>query len=165
MVLVQQSQQAAAGNDPRVISANLTAEARKAIAELNDTTNKMRIQRDTDRDALYAQAESTRTQVLAEAKMAELQMRRELAMLEYANAQKITLDQLKAKLAIEGGRNDLARELATLPTITDVVEAIRPGTQVQDGVTPEAEIGNPNLPPTAVPEVPGRAPTGLGFAL
>ena len=165
MVLVQQSQQAAAGNDPRVMSANLTAEARKAIAELNDATNKMRIQRDMDRDAAYAQAESTRTQVLAEAKMAELQVRRELAMLEYANAQKITLDQLKAKLAIEGGRNDLARELATLPTISDIAESIRPGVQVHEGVTPEAELGNPTLPPTSVAEVPGRAPAGLGFAL
>ena len=165
MALVQKSQQDALMMDPRVIAANLTAETRKAIAELNDATNKMRVQRDTDRDALYAQAESTRTQVLAEAKMAELQVRRELAMLEYANAQKITLDQLKAKLAIEGGRNDLARELATLPTIRDVAEAIRPGVQVTEGVTPEADIGNPNLPPSAVAEVPGRAPAGLGFAL
>ena len=165
MALVQKSQQDALMMDPRVIAANLAAETKSAIAKLNDATNQMRIQRDMDRDAAYAQAEGTRTQVLAEAKMAELQVRRELAMLEYANAQKITLDQLKAKLAIEGGRNDLARELATLPTITDVAEAIRPGVQVQDGVTPEVELGNPNLPPTSVTEVPGRAPAGLGFAL
>ncbi|MCL5460454.1 hypothetical protein M3M33_17585, partial [Loigolactobacillus coryniformis] len=75
-----------------------------------------RIQRDIDRDNQYIGAETMRTQVTAETKMAELQMRERLAMLDYANREKITIDQLKAKLAIEGGRNDLARELATMPT-------------------------------------------------
>ena len=165
MVLVQKSQQDSAMLDPRVISANLTAEARKAIAELQDATNQLRVRRDVDRDTKYAEAEGTRTQITAEVKVAELTLRRELALLEYANTNKITLDQLKAKLAIEASRNDLARELATLPTITDIAEAARPGIQLADGIVPEAEIGNPTLPPSAVAEVPGRAPAGLGFAL
>jgi hypothetical protein len=117
-------------------------------------TDKFRIQRDIDRDTKYVQAETARTQVTAEIKMAELQMRRELALLEYANREKITLDQLKAKLAIEGGRNDLARELATLPTVAGIAEGMRSGSQVPGSVAGEAEQ-----------EVPGQAPPGLGFAL
>lgn len=162
MVKVQQQQQQMGSQDPRIIAAEVTAQARTAIAQMNDVTAQMRIKRDTDRDTQYVQAETRRTQVTAEVKMAELQMRRELAMLDYANREKITLDQLKAKLAIEGGRNDLARELATLPTVSDVAEGIRSGGQVPDRVGAE---GAGQTVPSAVPEVPGRAPAGLGFAL
>ena len=149
MAALQQQQQAALTQDPRVVSANLQAQSRVKVAEMNNQTDQMRVQRDTDRDTQYVQAETMRTQVTAEIKVAELQMRERLAMLEYANKNNITLEKLKAELAIEAGRNDLARELATMPTVADVAEGIKSGNQVAQGQA----------------EPPGEAPPGLGFAL
>lgn len=154
MAALQKSQQDAAMLDPRVMSAQLATQGRVQVAQMANETDKFRIQRDIDRDTSYVQAETQRTQVTAEIKLAELELRRELALLEYANREKITLDQLKAKLAIEGGRNDLARELATMPTVAEVAEGINAGSQVPAGVGVEAGQ-----------EVPGQAPPGLGFAL
>lgn len=154
LATIQQNQAQSAQQDPRVLAASIQAQVRQAIAEMNNETAQARIQRDVDRDTIYVQAENARTQVAGEIKMAELQMRRELALLEYANREKITLDQLKIKLAIESGRNDLARELATMPTVAEVAESIRPGNQVV-GTTADSQI----------PEAPGKAPSGMGFAL
>lgn len=111
---------------------------------MNNQTDQVRIKRDIDRDTAYVQSETERTQVTAEIKMAELQMRRDLALLDYANRERITLEQLKAKLAIEGGRNDLARELASMPTVEEVAGAAQ-------------------LQPNGEP--PGRAPDGMGQVL
>ena len=154
LAAIQQNQAKSAEQDPRVLAATIQAQVRQAIAEMNNQTAQARIQRDVDRDTIYVQAENQRTQVSGEIKMAELQLRRELALLEYANREKITLDQLKAKLAIESGRNDLARELATLPTVAEIAESVRPGNQLSQS-TAASEI----------PEAPGRAPSGMGFAL
>lgn len=141
--VIQEAQAAAGQNDPRVLVAQLNNQTRQAIAQLDNQTDQVRIQRDIDRDTAYVQSETMRTQVTAEVKMAELQMRRDLALLEYANRERITLEQLKAKLAIEGGRNDLARELASMPTVEKVTSAV-------------AEQLQPNGEP------PGRAPDGMG---
>lgn len=154
LAAIQQNQAKSAEQDPRVLAATIQAQVRQTIAEMHNQTAQARIQRDVDRDTIYVQAENQRTQVSGEIKMAELQLRRELALLEYANREKITLDQLKAKLAIESGRNDLARELATLPTVAEIAESVRPGNQVSQS-TAASEI----------PEAPGKAPSGMGFAL
>lgn len=135
--------------DPRVQAAQVTGQTRLQVADMQNQTAQLRIARDTDRDTAYVEAETTRTQVSAEIKMAELQMRERLAMLEYANKNNITLETLKAKLMVEAGRNDLARELATLPTVKDVAETLRPGDQVN---------GSANEPP-------GQAPSGMGGVL
>ena len=135
--------------DPRVQAAQVTGQTRLQVADMQNQTAQQRIARDTDRDTAYVQAETTRTQVGAEIKMAELQMRERLAMLEYANKHEMTLESVKAKLVIEAGRNDLARELATLPTVKDVAETLRPGDQVN---------GSANEPA-------GRAPSGMGGVL
>lgn len=157
---IQASQQNAMANDPRVLASNIAAEARKEIAGIQDLTNQARIKRDSDRDTIYVNAETQRTQVTAEIKMAELAQRERLAMLEYANTHSITIEQIKAKLAVESGRNDLARELATMPTVSEVAEGVRPGNQL--GVA----VDDAHLPgSTLVPEVPGRAPMGMGQVL
>lgn len=154
LATIQKNQGDQAQQDPRVLAAQIQAQVRQAIAEMNNQTAQARIQRDVDRDTIYVQAENARTQVSGEIKMAELQLRRELALLEYANREKITLDQLKAKLAIESGRNDLARELATLPTVAEIAESVRPGNQVAASTAD-----------SPIEEVPGKAPSGMGFAL
>lgn len=154
LAAIQKAQAESASVDPRVIAAQVTGQTRVKVAEMVNETDRFRVQRDIDRDTKYVQAESERTQITAETRMAEMQMRRELALLEYANREKISLNQLKMQLAIESGRNDLARELATLPTTKEVAEGIRAGNQVKAG----GVAGN-------VEEVPGQAPPGMGFAL
>lgn len=144
---LQKSQQQSLMLDPRVMSAQITGQTRVQVAEMTNQTDQLRVKRDTDRDTIYVQAETHRTEVAAQTKMAELSLRRELALLEYANTNKITLDQLKAKLAIESGRNDLARELASMPAVQDVAESLRPGDQIGGG------------------EPPGVAPKGMGAVL
>ena len=147
MAALQQAQ--AQIPDPKLQVAQINSETRLQVAQMENQTDQYRIQRDVDRDTQYVAAETTRTQVSAEIKMAELQMRERLAMLEYANANNITLEKLKTQLAVEAGRNDLARELATLPTVGDVADSVRGGKQVAEGQA----------------EPPGVAPPGLGFAL
>ena len=150
LAALQTAQAQAGSQDPRVLSASVQAQARVKVAEMNNETGQLRVNRDTDRDTKYVEAETMRTQVAAETKMAELQLRRELAMMEYANKNAITLQQLKATLAIEAGRNDLSRELATMPTVEDVIDGVKPAAEQQL---------NPNGEP------PGRAPQGMGAAL
>jgi hypothetical protein len=149
MAALQQAQAQAAAQDPKIQVATMTNQTRLQVAEMQNQTDQLRVTRDVDRDTAYIQAENQRTQVTAEIKMAELQMRERLAMLEYANTNNITLDKLKTQLAIETGRNDLARELATLPTVGEVAETVRAGDQIAKGQA----------------EPPGVAPPGLGFAL
>lgn len=121
--------------DPKLQVAQLNAETKLKVAEMDNQTTQQRIAVDTDRDTAYVQAEAMRTQVTAEIKMAELQMRERLAMLEYANREKITLDQLKTQIAIEAGKHDLARELATLPTVKDVAKGLQePYGKAPDGL-------------------------------
>ena len=150
LAALQQAQAQAGSQDPRVLSAGVQAEARVKVAEMNNQTGQLRIEKDRDRDQIYVESEAMRTQVAAETKMAELQLRRELAMMEYANKNAITLQQLKATLAIEAGRNDLSRELATMPTVEDVIDGVKPAAEQQ-------------LNPAGEP--PGRAPQGMGAAL
>lgn len=147
MAALQKAQAEQAQGDIKLQVAQIVANAKLQAAQMENETDRMRVQRDIDRDTIYVEAETHRTEVAAQTKLAELQLRRELAMLEYANSQKITLDQLKAKLVIEGGRNDLARELATLPSVKEVAEGIRPGDQVTGS------------------EPPGKAPGGMGQVL
>jgi len=151
MAAMQAAQAEAVKQDPRVVSASVQAQSRVQVAEMNNETDQLRVARDTDRDTKYVQAESIRTQITAETKVAELQLRRELAMMEYANKNAITLAQLKSQLAVEAGRNDLARELASMPTVEEVAGGVSKAAQ-QKQLAPEGEV-------------PGKAPEGLGFAL
>lgn len=97
-----------------------------------------RIKTDRDRDTIYVQAETERTRAENEARMNELMLKRELEMLKYANANKMTLDTLKADLAKESMRLNTQRELAGLRATADRM----------------------TTPPT---EPPGRAPAGQSW--
>jgi len=150
MRIMQQNQPV----DPKVQVAQLTNQTRVQVAQMQNETDQLRVSRDTDRDSAYVALETQRTQVTAAAKMAELQLRRELALLDYANTNKITLEQLKAKLAIESGRNDLQRELATLPTPDEIAATVR-GENIS--ANPMPQVATPAVEP------PGRAPDGQAF--
>jgi hypothetical protein len=152
MAALQQAQ--AQVPDPKLQVAQINSETRLQVAAMQNETDQARIMRDTDRDSVYVGLETQRTQVSAATKMAELELRRELALLEYANQNKITLDKLKTQLAIEAGRNDLQRELATLPTPDEIAATVR-----------GENIGSNPMPQVATPAVepPGKAPNGQAF--
>lgn len=155
MAAMQAAQEAALAKDPRIQVASLNNQTRVQVAEMANETNQLRVQRDTDRDSVYVALESQRTQVTAAAKQAELELRRELAMLEYANKHEISLEKLKTQLAIEAGRHDLQRELATLPTPDEVAATVR-GENIGSNASPQ--VATPAVEP------PGRAPDGQAFA-
>lgn len=153
MAALQQAQ--AQIPDPKVQVAQMNNEARVQVAEMANETDQLRVKRDTDRDSVYVALESQRTQVAAAAKQAELELRRELALLEYANKNQITLEKLKTQLAIEAGRHDLQRELATLPTPDEIAATVR-GENISRNASPQ--VATPAVEP------PGRAPDGQAFA-
>ena len=155
MAAMQKAQQEALAQDPKIQVATMNNQTRLQVAEMANQTDQMRVQRDTDRDSVYVALETQRTQVTAQTKMAELELRRELAMLDYANKNQITLDKIKAQLAIESGRHDLQRELASLPTPDEIAATVR-GENISSNPAPQ--IATPAVEP------PGKAPDGQAFA-
>ena len=96
------------------------------IAQTDAQVTMERARLDTDRDAVYVQAQANRDQIAAEAKAEELRMRREelvlkrdLAMLDYANANKVTLDKIKADLAKKAMEIQATKELAGVKAPAD----------------------------------------------
>lgn len=160
MLVLSQQQSDQMALDPRIQVAQLTNQTRLQVAQMNNETDQLRVTRDTDRDTMYVQAESMRTQVTAETKMAELQMRERLAMLDYANKNNITLAQIKKELAVEAGRNDLARELASTPSTDKLLDHGAAGAMTEQ-MTANAD----NQVQPGASEPPGKAPSGMGFAL
>lgn len=152
MAALQQAQ--AQVPDPKLQVAQMNNETRLQVAQMENETDQLRVKRDTDRDSIYVGLETQRTQVTAAAAMAELELRRELAMLDYANKNQITLDKLKTQLAIEAGRNDLQRELATLPTPDEIAATVR-GENIS--ANPMPQVATPAVEP------PGKAPNGQAF--
>lgn len=100
--------------DPKIQTAQIAADARLKAAQMAAEVQKQRIAKDTDRDAVFSQAEANRTAVLERTQMAELELRRELAMLDYANREKMSLEQVKAKLADTAMRLQTQRELSAM---------------------------------------------------
>lgn len=125
--------------DPKVQIATANNETKMSIAQMDNDTTQVRISADTDRDTAYVQAETERTQVQAAIKLEELKLKRELMVMELALRDKLSVDTIKAQLASTAASNDLARELATLPTAKDVATgigeaaAIEPAGKAPDG--------------------------------
>lgn len=95
-------------------------------AEIRSKTDLVLGKQEQDRDTLYVQAETERTQVDHEVKMQELQLKRELAMLQYANENRISIDQLKTELAMTTMKLSVQKELAARD---HAVEALKPPTE------------------------------------
>lgn len=144
--------------DPRVQSAQIRAEADIQTSQLDNETDQARIARDIDRDTAYVEAENERTKTTMATKMAELELRRELAMLDYANKHEITIENIKAKLASEGAKMDLQRELAQFGQVSAKDMQVTQGKLDKQQAAVEQAI-------TPAVEPPGRAPAGQGFAL
>ena len=115
------------------------------LAGMKREVDRMRIQKDTDRDTVYVQAETARTQSEAEGRMAELQVKRDIAMLEYANKRELNLNDIKADLAKESMRLQTQKELAGIASTVDLQkETIK-------------QVGTPAVEP------PGKAKPGEAF--
>jgi len=148
--------------DPRVQVAQIRAEADIKTTQMEVTTDQARIARDIDRDQLYVQAENERTQATSITKQAELELRRELAMLDYANKNQITIEQIKAKLALEGSKMDLQRELAQFGHVSAQEARVTDSHLAKQQAVVEKAVEQVATPAV---EVPGRAPDGQGYAL
>jgi hypothetical protein len=101
-----------------------------------ETSSDMQMaQMDTDRDTVYQQTMLNRDQTNAQIRLEELKLKRELALLDYANKHNITLEQIKAKLAGDAMKLRVQRELslggrAAAQVATPVVE---PPGRARDG--------------------------------
>lgn len=110
----KQMQEAGPPVDPRLEAAKIAAQARVQTAEIAAQVQQERIQKDVDRDNVFAEGDRQRTQLEHQARMTELAMKRELAMLDYANARQMTLDQVKADLADTTMKLQMQERLATM---------------------------------------------------
>jgi hypothetical protein len=123
-------------------------EAKLQIAAMRKEVDELRVKRDTDRDTVFVNAETQRTQVESIAKDKELALRRELAMLDYANKHNLKLEDIKAQLADTQMRLQTQKELSNMGHAVDLHKHHNP--------PPEAIT-----PPT---EPAGKAAPGDSFA-
>ena len=132
---------------PAVQAAQIRAQAQMQSDKLREQTAQLRIKKDTDRDAVYVQAETQRTQVEFTSRREELAVRRELALLDYANKHQQTLEQIKGKLADTVLKLRTQKELALGSAALDIHKHRNP--------TPQ--VAAPAVEPA------GRAPAGEAF--
>ncbi len=104
----------------------LVAQKDMQIAQMEAQSATQRAQLDTDRDTVFVQAQANRDQIAADSKyrelmlkQEELQLKRDLAMLDYANANKVTLDKIKADLAKKAMEIQATKELAGVKAPAD----------------------------------------------
>ena len=114
---------------PAVQAAQIRAQAQLKAAQMKEQTDQLRIQKDTDRDTVYVQAETQRTQVEAQGRQADLMVRRELALIEYANRKQISLDEIKARLADTVLKLRTQKELALTAGKMGSKQVIRPAAE------------------------------------
>ncbi len=122
---------------PAVEAAEIRANAAVQTAQISAEASVQRSQLDTDRDSVYVQAENDRTQLEHEARMAELAQRERLAMLEYANKNNATLEQIKADLAKTVLKINSVKELAGMKASADTMPTppVEPAGRAQPGMS------------------------------
>jgi hypothetical protein len=126
---------------PQIQAAQIRAETDLKKTEMVVGAQVERTKVDTDRDRAYVEAETQRTEREHEARMAELSVKRELALLEYATQQKVSLDRVKS---------DLAKTAMTLRTQRELAGADRQ-------LRAAEQVAKPAFEP------PGRAKPGRAF--
>ena len=148
--------------DPRVQVAQIRTEGDLKTTEMELTTEQARIARDVDRDRMYVEAENERTKTTGVVKMAELELRRELLIMELAQRDKLSIDTIKAQLSMRGADLDLQRELAQFGHISAQEARVTDGQLAKQQAVVEKEIEN--IPQPTI-EPAGRAPAGYGDSL
>ena len=125
---------------PQVVAAKIRSETELKKEDIRAKVDIEEARMEQDRDAIYVQAETQRTELEHRARMEELAVKRELEMLRYATQNKVTLDKVKADLAKESMRLSTQKELAAA---TNAIKA--------------PQVARPAIEP------PGRAPAGQAF--
>lgn len=143
--------------DPRVQVAQIRTEGDLKKTEMVVATDQARIARDIDRDRAYVEAENERTKTTGMVKMAELQLRRELLIMELAQRDKLSIDTIKAQLAMKGADVDLTRELAQFGHLSAQEARVTDSKLAQQQAVVESAVEKI--------EPPGRAPAGYGDSL
>lgn len=105
---------------PQVMAAKIGAASREKVAEMTAGVTKERIAKDTDRDAIYADIQASRDKNDHQATIAELQLRRELAILDYATKRDMQVEDVKARLTETAIKVDLQRDLSLAGHIKDI---------------------------------------------
>lgn len=100
--------------DPRIEASKIAAEASIQREQIKADVTKHRVDKDTDRDTAFVQEQNERTRLEHELRMAELEQRERLALLDYANRTKDTLENVKAKLASDAMKIQAQRQLAEM---------------------------------------------------
>lgn len=105
-----QAAQIRAATEEKIAASELELE--KYLGELDAETSRMRIKSETDRDTVFVQSQANRDAATFEQRIRELEVRRELAIMNYANQHNINVENVKAKLADSAMRLRTQRELS-----------------------------------------------------
>jgi len=100
--------------DPRIEAENIRAQTALAIADRRSQDNALKVQKDTDRDAVYSAGVSERNHMTYQAQIEKLQLQERLALMEYVNNERITLAQAKVQLAEAAMKINATKELASM---------------------------------------------------
>jgi hypothetical protein len=133
----------------------LGQKAQEAQTEAQLMSERIRV--DTDRDTVYVQAQTQRDQTQAELGLRELELKRELAMMDYANKHQLSLEQVKAKLAETAMKINAQKELSMASLEADIGK---------HRANVSADLHKHHTPQVATPAVEpaGRAPSGQAFS-
>lgn len=123
---------------PQVEAAEIRAQVDMEREKMRNQTSIEKMRMDTDRDAAYVAELRERAQSNAMTNIEELRLRRELALLDYANKNQISLANIKADLAKTAMELNVTKELAAGKATADQL-------------------------PTPPVEPPGRAPSGESY--
>lgn len=105
-----QAAQIRAATEEKIAASELELE--KYLGELDAETSRMRIKSEMDRDTVFVQSQANRDAATFEQRIRELEVRRELAIMNYANQHNINVENVKAKLADSAMRLRTQRELS-----------------------------------------------------
>ena len=132
---------------PQIAVAQIRAQSAEKIAEGHDAASVQKMQVDTDRDRAYVDSQARRDEALANLKLEELRLKVQLAQLDYANREKISLQDAKVKLA------DTAMKLKTTKELAYADMAASDGKNVVEKPMPTPAV-----------EPPGQAEPGQSYA-
>lgn len=137
------------------------ADLERELAQIDANLQAHKVSVDTDRDTVYVQAQTQRDQTSAMLKQRELEIKRELALLDYANKREISLEQVKAELAKTSMAESTKRELAQAQIALNQAESHQD--RMVDLHKHHTTLANAPKPPEPI-EPAGRAPNGQSFA-
>lgn len=118
------------------------------IAQIENQTAQHRITVDTDRDTVLVNSEMQKNQQDAQFRMRELDMKLQLAQLDYASKHQIKLEEVKAKLADTSMKLNVTKDLAIASHMMDnhrdktakpvITPPIEPAGRAADGMSYQA---------------------------